>query len=273
MLLKMRKYKNFDFINNITPSMQKAKTTTKIQAVIDGIKPKTEVVKQSFTKPNTSEEWEQFHQMNERGIKKAYDSSEGYFKQDNKLFIAGTRDLHDVYDWAKIPLNDFENSKIYKNADAIFKNDSSIDYVVGHSAGGSAALELEKQHPNRKITSITYSSPVFSRFNYEQFKHEEKQPLRFYHPGDVVASMDMNARPVWKAPEFNLDLMNDVGAMYSKPSVENVLNISNSITNSKNFDPLTLHTMDNSYSKPSKPMDFVKSAVEGTTLATGAGIL
>jgi hypothetical protein len=272
MFLKRKKYKNLDFINNTTAKTQmpKHEATPKIQSIIDIIKPQNEIIKPQFKKPTTDEGWSQFHKTNEEGMKKAYDSEDGYFKQDNKLFIAGTKDLHDVYDWSKLVLGNFNESKIYKNADKIFKDDPTIDFVVGHSAGGSAALELEKQYPDRKITTITYAAPVFSNGNLEQFKNPDLKPMRFAHPGDIVSSMDMNVRPVWKAPEFNLDLMNDVGSMYSKPSIDNALNMSNSVSNSKNFDPLALHTMGNSsYSEPSKPMDFLKSAVEGTAISLG----
>ena len=75
---------------------------------------------------------------------KAYAAPEGYFKDNNKLYIAGTRDTRDVMDWIKIPLGTFKNSKIYKNIEPVFKEDPTIDTVIGHSAGGSASLELEK---------------------------------------------------------------------------------------------------------------------------------
>ena len=47
-------------------------------------------------------------------------------------------------DWYKIPLGTFNSSHIYKNIEPVFKNNPNIDTVIGHSAGGSAALELEK---------------------------------------------------------------------------------------------------------------------------------
>ncbi len=104
----------------------------------------TNIPKRKFVRPNTEDGWNNFHKTNEEGIKKAYDAPEGYYKKDNKLCIAGTRDGQDVKDWLKIPLGNFKNSKIYKNADEVFKNDNNLDMVIGHSAGGSAALEIEK---------------------------------------------------------------------------------------------------------------------------------
>ena len=68
-------------------------------------------------------------------------------------------------DWPKIPMHTFKN----KNAEDVIKNNPDIDTVVGHSAGGSAALELEQNYPNR-FTSITYNAPVFDPFSAEQFR-------------------------------------------------------------------------------------------------------
>ena len=102
-------------------------------------KPKTQ-----FNKPKTLQEWQIFHKTNEEGIKKAYDKPEGYHIDGNKLFIAGTRDFRDVMDWPKIPSGTFKDSKIYKNIEPVFKDNPQIYHIVGHSAGGSAALEFEK---------------------------------------------------------------------------------------------------------------------------------
>jgi len=107
MFLKRKKYKDLDFINNNstrTP-MPKLQPSDKILNLIDGLTPKPEVkpvVKPAFKRPSTDEEFKAFHKMNEDGIKKAYAAPEGYFKDGNKLFIAGTRDMTDVMDWRKI---------------------------------------------------------------------------------------------------------------------------------------------------------------------------
>ena len=107
-----------------------------------------------FNKPTTLNEWQTFHKTNEEGMSKAYSKPEGYHIDNNKLFIAGTRDLRDVYDWAKIPFGTFKDSKIYKNIEPAFKDNPEINYIVGHSAGGSAALELQKNYPDRKLIRL-----------------------------------------------------------------------------------------------------------------------
>ena len=181
--------------------------------------------------------------MNEDGIKKAYEKPEGYHIDNNKLYIAGTRDFNDVMDWPKIPLGTFKDSKIYKNIEPVFKNNPNIDYVVGHSAGGSAALELEKTYPDRKITSITYNAPVFERADPNKILNENQRPMRFAISGDPVSAFDMNARTTFKAPNFE-----------------------------KVHPTLGLHSM-GGYSNPSKPIDFIKSGVQAAVIGKSLGIV
>ena len=144
--------------------MSKPKQNPKIRELLETINPPTERQKKQrtpFQRPTTNDEWLKFHKMNEEGMSKAYNSKEGYFRDGNKLFIAGTQGIQDVFDWAKIPLGTFRKSKIHKNIEPIFKESEGIDYVVGHSAGGSATLELAQNFPARKITTVTYNAPVF----------------------------------------------------------------------------------------------------------------
>ena len=269
---KTRK-KNFAFSNNENNApMKRSSTAPKIQAIIDNIRPKPSVIPApTFLRPSTEEGWKSFHTTNEEGMRKSYEAPEGYYKEGNKLFIAGTRDIQDVMDWPKIPLGTFKDSKIYKNADEVFKNDQSIDYVVGHSAGGSAALELEKNYPTRHMTSITYSAPVFETADYEKITNRDKAPLRFSHVGDVVSAFDMNAQTSFQAPNFNMDLMTDAYNMYNNPTPENAQKIGTSMGT---FDPsMGLHSMGSSYSHPSSAMDFVRSGIQGVAVAKGAGII
>ena len=271
MFLKKKKLRYQDLLNNNTSmqtmqTMPKIKTPDKIQKLINEIRPKTiEKIKQEFVKPKTSEEWSTFHKMNEDGMKKAYESKEGYYIDGNKLYISGTRDMQDVMDWVKIPLGDFENSKIYKNIEPVFKNNKDIDYVVGHSAGGSAALQLEKKfNQDRKITSVTYNAPVFETGDPNKVFNEDMRPLRFAIAGDPVSMFDMNAQTTFKAPDFNVEGITNLVKTYNEPSLDNINNIKNTgmpdIT-------LGLHSMQNNYSNPSKPVDFLKSAISAGAIA------
>ena len=151
--------------------------------------------------------------------------------------------FHDVMDCYKIPIGTFKDSKIYKNNEPVFKNNPQIDYVVGHSAGGSAALEFEKTYPDRKITSITYNAPVFERADPNKILNENQRPMRFAISGDPVSAFDMNAQTTVKAPNF------------------------------EKVDPtLGLHSM-GGYSNPSKPMDFIKSGIQAAVVGKSLAII
>jgi len=235
------------------------------------VKPNPEgVTRPTFHRPQTDQEWKEFHKTNEINMQKAYAAPEGYFKDGNKLYIAGTRDMQDRMDWIKIPLGTFKNSKIYKNIEPVFKESPDIDTVIGHSAGGSAALELERNYPDRNITSITYNAPVFERADPEKLLNEDKKPMRFAVSGDPVSMFDMNAQTTFKAPDFNLEKVQNVTNVMTEPSLENISKVA-----LKGLpDPtLGLHSMSGTYSNPSKPMDFVKSGLEGAAVGKAAGII
>ena len=66
----------------------------------------------TFIMPKADDEWKLFHKTNEDNMQKAYQSKEGYYKDKNKLYIAGTRDFQHVLDWRRIPLGTFKDNKI-----------------------------------------------------------------------------------------------------------------------------------------------------------------
>ena len=248
---------------------QKPNPTHKIQNIINKHFPSTPAPVK-FQRPKTQDEWYNFHKTNEEGIKQAYEKPEGYHIDGNKLFIAGTRDFNDVLDWRRIPFGTFKDSKIYKNVEPVFKDNPQINYVVGHSAGGSATLELEKNHPERAITSITYNAPVFERASLEKLLNEDKKPMRFAVSGDPVSMFDMNAQTTLKAPEFNVEAINNMANAVNEPSLDNITKVAQ-----KGFPDLTLglHTMNGTYSKPSKPMDFVKSGIKAIAVGKSLRIM
>ena len=201
-------------------------------------------------------------------MRKAYAAPDGLWKDGNKLFIAGTRGARDVADWPKIALGTFKGSAIYKRAEPALKADPQINTVIGHSAGGTAALELEKNFPGR-VTSVTYSAPVFSPMNPAQLK-EKDQPLRFKVAGDPVSLLDENARVTLKAPKFDVSAVTNLAQAYADPSPANFLKVAREGLP----DPtLGLHRMTESYSKSSSAFDWLKAAKDGLEVAEVVGAL
>jgi len=80
------------------------------------------------------------------------------------LYIAGTdiTDLQDIYDGAKIPFNQTANSLISKNAIDVLIVNPDVKHIIGHSLGGSTALELQQNFKHKKYNVKTYGAPVAS---------------------------------------------------------------------------------------------------------------
>ncbi len=96
------------------------------------------------------------------GLEKAYGRGSKLYTHGNTLYIAGTSSLQDVWDDLKIPFNQTDKSQRYRMAVAALKLNPNITNVVGHSLGGSVALELQENFPDRKFKSNTYGAPVLS---------------------------------------------------------------------------------------------------------------
>ena len=77
--------------------------------------------------------------------------------------------------------------------------------------------------------------------------------------GDPVSLLDRNAQTTYHAPKLNLGAVKDSYNMYMSPSLSNAFKLANSATS---FDPLMgLHTIDDSYSRPSTAFDYLRGAL------------
>lgn len=106
------------------------------------------------------------------GLQRAYEQGDAYPYGDT-LYIAGSHTLKDWFDdVTKVPFyGDLTQSTRYQQALKALKANPDITRVVGHSLGGSVALELQKQYPNLK--SQTYGAPVWDPFG-EDLKYRGK---------------------------------------------------------------------------------------------------
>ena len=102
------------------------------------------------------------------GLQRAYAQGD-YHIHGKTLFIAGSHTVRDWYDdFTKIPVwGDLKNSERYQKVLDVFRNRGEIDTVVGHSLGGSVALEFQKNYPDRIKKSRTYGAPVFDLLGSE----------------------------------------------------------------------------------------------------------
>ena len=98
------------------------------------------------------------------GLDRAYKSKGNTFVNGDTLYIAGThpssaKDWYD--DVSKIPFwGDLRDSDRYQEANKTLNETRlNVRNVVGHSLGGSVALELQKNY--KGLNTRTYGSPIW----------------------------------------------------------------------------------------------------------------
>jgi hypothetical protein len=137
------------------------------------------------------------HILDEHGLNEAYKDPE-----TGTYYDPGTRTLHirgsvTGQDWkddfTKIPFwGDSRDIEMYKNAkkayDNLINQGKAVDRVVGHSLGGSVALQLQK---DKDIPfSRTYGAPVVDLNPFQ------KNVERYRHPLDPFSILDRGASNV-----------------------------------------------------------------------------
>ena len=135
--------------------------------------------------------------QDEAGMEKAYNdkSTPGTYldPSTHTLYVKGTVNAQDWFDdITKVPAwGDLEDSFRYKDAEKAYnffvQRGEPIDRVVGHSLGGSVALELQK---NKAIDfSRTFGAPVLDPNPFHRGSVE-----RIRHPLDPVSVLDRGAK-------------------------------------------------------------------------------
>ena len=78
------------------------------------------------------------------------------------MHIAGSSSTQDWYDDLKIPFYQTHKTLRYKDAKMLLESNKQITSLNGHSLGGSVALQLQKDFPERNLKINTYGAPVVS---------------------------------------------------------------------------------------------------------------
>jgi hypothetical protein len=132
-------------------------------------------------------------EQDEAGLTKAYQDPSGvsYDRATRTEYVRGTTTPRDVYDdFTKIlAWGNLQDSDRYQKADKsyydLINSGKPVDRIVGHSLGGSVALEMQGQHDIPK--SRTFGAPVFDLF-------PKAGQDRYRHPLDPVSVFDRGAR-------------------------------------------------------------------------------
>ena len=129
-----------------------------------------------------------------QGLKRAYESPDGIYRNGSQLYIAGTKDPIDFWDDLKLPLYQTRNTKRYKDVGKFIKDDAieidgekhyGITDVISHSLGASVGQQINEDYGNI-FRSRSYGSPFVSN----QRPEDTKTNLRLRKAGDPVSMFD-----------------------------------------------------------------------------------
>lgn len=132
-----------------------------------------------------------------QGFDEAYKADSGLHQQGDTLYVAGTRNMDHVKEWWKIPGFKVKDTEIYNNTSKYLKDHPEVKNVVGHSFGGSVALELQKG--DSRYNTRTYGAPVFDLMPRNPFH----KPQRYCNRGDPVCALDYGAKKKDYVNPFN----------------------------------------------------------------------
>ena len=116
-----------------------------------------------------------------QGLQEAYELDNGVYAAGDTLYIAGTKNLRDVWDDLKIPFGAARHTQRYEGASRTLKAMPQIRRVVGHSLGGAVTLELQRANPNLK--TVTYGAPVISASGGERHRAALFDPVAMFDFG------------------------------------------------------------------------------------------
>ncbi len=174
------------------------------------------------------------------GMERAYAQGDVYGEGD-KMYVAGSHTARDWFDdvtkipqWQNVPTGiipfvdfmnstigrsvfgtgDLRNSERYQRAKAYLVAHPEVTFIDGHSLGGSVVLQLQKDFPERSLTTFTQGAPVWDPFGRQKREIGQDKVERVSNWGDPVSMFDMSAlkttheNPFGYAPSFTHDYHN-----------------------------------------------------------------
>ena len=153
-----------------------------------------EALQHSIENPNGAS-----FQQDEAGLVNAYKDATStgvYYDPATKTeYVKGSVTGRDFYDdFTKIPMwGNTRDAERYQQADAAYEDlqasGKPVDRIVGHSLGGSVALQMQKDHQIPK--SRTFGAPVVDLKPFGRFYGDAE---RYRHVFDPVSILDRGAK-------------------------------------------------------------------------------
>jgi len=187
--LKMKKKRWYDDDADWVPQKGRQfvmkKTTQKNTEEPATMKPKATIQREDFQNPPTDKE----------GLERAYAQGDTYIWGDT-LYIAGSHTARDWFDdVTKVPFwGDLRGAERYQAAEKALKAHKNIRRVIGHSLGGSVALELQKNY--KGLASRTYGAPVWDPLGQDYMKYGKVE--RYNNLFDPVSMFDKSVNSSFK---------------------------------------------------------------------------
>ena len=136
----------------------------------------------------------------EKALNHAYANPKGtaYVAATKTMYLKGSSTATDwLDDFRTIPFGDPAPSERYGQAMDAYNDltgsNKPVERVVGHSLGGSVALELQKDlaKQGRAVGSRTFGAPVLDAKPFDRYYNNAE---RYRHPTDIVSLLDRGAK-------------------------------------------------------------------------------
>ena len=123
------------------------------------------------------------------GLRRAYASDSGAYVHGDRMYVAGTRNLEDVWDDLKLPFGLTRYTDRYKSVKKVLDENPQVKEIQGHSLGSSIALELNKNN-GWKYDTRTYNGPFVS---FQPTGETGRNSIRIRDKNDWVSMFDKGA--------------------------------------------------------------------------------
>ena len=122
-------------------------------------------------------------------LRRAYASDSGAYVHGDRMYVAGTRNLQDVWDDLKLPFGLTRYTDRYKSVKKVLDENPQVKEIQGHSLGSSIALELNKNN-GWKYDTRTYNGPFVS---FQPTGETGRNSIRIRDKNDWVSMFDKGA--------------------------------------------------------------------------------